>query len=443
MTVDGLAVRVVAARAIAAVRGGESLDAALPRCLELVSSADRALLAELCYGTLRWHPRLAAILDQLVARPLKGRDADLHALLAAALYQLEFTRIPPHAVVHATVAACAGLGKPWARGLVNALLRRFQRERAELETALAGDVCYRTAHPQWLVQVLSEDWPAQVENILAAGNGRAPMTLRINRRRTDRDAYLGQLAAVGIAARPTNYSQDGVILDAPRAIGDLPGFGAGLVSVQDEAAQLCAPLLAPRPGQRVLDACCAPGGKTGHLLELVPEGLDLLAMDRNAERLAQVAENLDRLGLDAPLLAADAGEPRRWWDGIPFDRILLDAPCSAAGVIRRHPDIKLLRRHTDVAKLAAEQRRLLTSLWELLAPGGRLLYATCSVLRAENDAVVEGLCAGRRDVRVLPISENLPGIPTTVGRQWLPSTDGNDGFYYALLEKSDAEPIPE
>ena len=435
MTADGLAVRAAAARAIAAVCAGQSLDAALPRQQEQVSPADRPLLAELCYGTLRWHLRFAVILDQLLARPFKARDADLHALLAAALYQLEFTRIPPHAVVHETVAACVALAKPWAKGLVNALLRRFQRERAQLDTVFAGNVCYRTAHPQWLVQRLSEDWPEQADDILNAGNGRAPMTLRVNRRRTDRGAYLGQLAAAGIVARPTDHSDDGVTLAAPRAVGELPGFAAGLVSVQDEGAQLCAPLLAPRPGQRVLDACCAPGGKTGHLLELAPDGMELLGIDRSPERLRQVAENLDRLGLDAQLLAADAGAPQRWWDGVPFDRILLDAPCSATGVVRRHPDIKLLRRPTDIVELAAEQRRLLLALWEILAPGGRLLYATCSVLRAENDAVVAALCAVRGDVRVLPLSESLPGIATAAGRQWLPGADDNDGFYYALLEK--------
>lgn len=436
MNAEGLAVRAAAARAIAAVGAGQSLDAALPRQAEQVAPADRALLGELCYGTLRWHPRLAAILERLLARPLKARDADLHGLLAAALYQLEFTRIPPHAVVHATVDACTALAKPWAKGLANALLRRFQRERAQLDAALAGDIRYRTAHPRWLAQQLAADWPEQADAVLAANNGRAPMTLRINRLRIDRAAYLDRLTAAGLAARPTAHSADGVVLAAPCAVGELPGFGAGLVSVQDEAAQLCAPLLDPGAGQRVLDACCAPGGKTGHLLELAPDGVDLVAVDRSAERLQQVAANLDRLGCHARLLAADAGAPGGWWDGIPFDRILVDAPCSATGVIRRHPDIKLLRRPTDIPALAAAQQRLLAALWAVLAPGGRLLYATCSVLRAENDAVVAAFLAAHGDARALPLPSTLPGIATALGQQWLPGSDDNDGFYYALLAKS-------
>lgn len=434
MTAEAAEVRAAAARVVAAVAGGESLDAALPRAAAPVIARDRALLAELCYGTLRWFPRLAAILDRLLARPLKARDADLRALLATALYQLEYTRIPPHAVVHETVAACRTLAKPWATGLVNGLLRNAQRRRSELDAALAADPAYRTGHPPWLVRLLAADWPREAEAVMAANNARAPMTLRVNLRRTDRAAYLELLAAAGIEARPATHSAAGILLGSPRAVTELPGFAAGLVSVQDEAAQLCAPLLAPAPGQRILDACCAPGGKTGHLLELAPDAAQLVAIDSSAERLALVADNLGRLGLRARLLAADAGAPETWWDGTPFDRILLDAPCSATGVLRRHPDIKLLRRAGDIAKLAAAQRRLLLALWELLAPGGLLLYATCSVLRAENDAVVATLTAARADARPLPLP-HTPGATTAAGRQWLPGKDDNDGFYYALLEK--------
>lgn len=427
--------RATAACVIAAVvQRGQSLSTALPAQANAVAVRDRPLLHELCYGTLRWHPRLAVIIAQLMVKPLKARDADLHALIACALYQLEHTRVPPHAALHAAVAACAGLGKPWAKGLVNALLRRFQRERALLDSALAADTSYRTAHPPWLAEAFRCDWPEQAEALMAANNDRAPMTLRVNRTRSTRAAYLERLAAAGIPATPTAHSPDGIRLAVPQAVTELPGFDAGLVSVQDEAAQLCAALLAPQPGQRVLDACCAPGGKTGHLLELEPGIGELVAIDNDPERLQKVAANLSRLGLNAHLLAADAGATAAWWDGAPFDRILLDAPCSATGVLRRHPDIKLLRRPGDIAALAATQARLLASLWETLAPGGLLLYATCSVLRAENDAVVTAFAAARSDVRVRPLADH-PGLATAAGRQWLPAVGGNDGFYYALLEK--------
>lgn len=427
-------VRAAAARVIAAVAAhGQSLDRALPPEAGAVAARDRPLLHELCYGTLRWHPRFAALIARLVAKPLKERDAVLHALIASALYQLEHTRVPPHAAIHAAVAACAELERPWAKGLVNAVLRRFQREREQLDRALAGDIGYRTAHPAWLAEALLRDWPEQAEAVMRADNDRAPMTLRVNRTRGTREAYLERLAAAGVAAAPTAHAPDGIRLAAPRGVEELPGFEAGLVSVQDEAAQLCAPLLGPRPGQRVLDACCAPGGKTGHLLELEPGIGELIALDNDAVRLRKVADNLARLGLRAQLLAADAGTPADWWDGVSFDRILLDAPCSATGVLRRHPDIKLLRRPDDIPALAASQAHLLAALWELLAPGGLLLYATCSVLRAENDAVVTAFAAQRSDVVIRPLPDH-PGLATDAGRQWLPDAD-HDGFYYALLER--------
>ncbi|MEH6544224.1 MAG: 16S rRNA (cytosine(967)-C(5))-methyltransferase RsmB [Porticoccaceae bacterium] len=403
-----------------------------------VAVRDLPLLSELCYGTLRWYPRLALIVDYLLDKPFKTKDTDLQALLACAVYQLSATRIPPHAAINETVAACKTLGKPWAKGLINAILRRYQREQETFDQLFAETEVYQSAHPDWLIAELRESWPDQLATIIEANNGRGPMTLRINRQHGTRDAYLDQLRAADIAAQPTALSADGVQLAAPAAVTSLPGFAEGWFSVQDEAAQLCAPLLDPRPGHRVLDACSAPGGKACHLLEYQSEIGELIALDSDAQRLLKVEENLTRLGLNANIQCADAASLDDWWDGKLFDRILLDAPCSATGVIRRHPDIKLLRKPADIAKLAAVQAELLSQLWKTLAPGGKLLYATCSVLKAENESVVSAFIESRDDVRALPFElsvEQHAGLPAGVGRQLLPTLNGHDGFYYALLEK--------
>ena len=435
-------VRATAATVVArVVVGGSSLDSALALGEPQVDPRDLPLLRELCYGTLRWYPRLSVVVNHLLSKPFKSRDGDIHALIACALYQLTETRIPSHAAINEAVSACRALNKMWAKGLVNAVLRRFQREQETFSDLFKDSEPYQSAHPEWLLSAFRESWPDQLPALIAANNGRGPLTLRVNLQRCQRDHYLAQLADVDIAASATSLSRVGIQLATPTPVTALPGFNEGLFSVQDEAAQLCAELLDPQPGHRVLDACSAPGGKACHLLEYQPGIRELLALDSDAERLLKVEESLARLGLSARTQCGDAAKLDDWWDGIPFERILLDAPCSARGVIRRHPDIKLLRKPADIAKLAAVQAELLEQLWLSLAPGGRLLYATCSVLSVENDQVVEKFVASHSDVRVLPVefdalcaaeSALTAGGP---GRQLLPTLNSHDGFYYALLEK--------
>lgn len=428
--------RLAALRAVLPVlEQGRSLSATLPPALaDLGAPADRALAQALAYGVLRWQSRLAALRQRLLRKPLKERDADIGAALLLGLHQLAHTRIPAHAAVSETVALTEALGKGWARGLVNAVLRNYQRQAAELEAQLESEPALRTAHPPWLVAALREAWPEHWEAILTANNRQAPLTLRVNARRGDRAGYREQLAAAGIEAHPAPHTEAGLILAEPVAVESLPGFAQGAVSVQDAAAQLAAVLLDARAGERVLDACAAPGGKTAHILERTPGLAGLWAVDRDPERLAQVRENLTRLELPAHLVEGDAADPQPWWDGEAFDRILVDAPCTATGVIRRHPDIKLLRRAGDVAMLAARQRAILEGLWPLLRRGGMLLYATCSVLPAENTEQVLAFQRAHADAHVAPITADW-GHATEAGRQILPGEDDMDGFYYACLVK--------
>ena len=427
--------RPAAARALARLlRDGVSLDTALPEALATVSPDDRALVSEFCYGTLRWHLRLDALAARLLHRPLRSRDRDVLALLLIGLYQLQRMRIPDHAAVAETVAAADALGKRWARGLLNAALRRYLRERETLEEAVDADPAALHAHPAWLLDRLRDAWPEQWPTIVSANNARAPMALRVNLSRGNREAYLARLATAGLPANPIPHTDAGVQLDEPCDVARLPGFGDGDVSVQDGAAQLAATLLAPAAGARVLDACAAPGGKSAALLERRPAPGTLVAIDRSAARLERLHETLARIGGRATVLAADAGAPADWWDGTPFDAVLLDAPCSGSGVIRRHPDIKLLRRSDDLPRLVAEQARLLAALWPLVAPGGCLLYATCSVLPDENDKQISNFLAAHPDAEERQIDADW-GRPCRHGRQILPGEDGMDGFFYAQLRR--------
>jgi len=418
------------------LQDGRSLtDAFDAVAADLPKGQEAALARELCYGVLRWYQKLDALARALLAKPLKAKDREVHILLLVGLYQLLEMRTAPHAAVSATAEVARAQGRPWAVGLVNAVLRRFQREREQLLAALPQTAEVRHAYPGWLVRRLRGAWPAQWERVLEAGNQRPPMVLRVNRRRIERDAYLRRLSEAGIAAEPLAVAEDALLLAEPMAVERLPGFADGLVSVQDAAAQLAAPLLTVPPKARVLDACAAPGGKTCHLLERYPDIAELVALDVDPARLRRVRDNLDRLGLTATVVTGDAGSPADWWDGRPFDRILLDAPCSGTGVIRRHPDIKWLRRPEDLDSLGQAQRRLLEAVWPLLARGGKLVYSTCSILPQENEDVLADFLARHPDARAEPIAAQGWGESLAVGRQILTGDHGMDGFYYGCLSK--------
>ena len=430
--------RMAAARALSAVLSGKaSLGSSLPPQLDKVEFNDRALAQDLAFGTARWQPRLQLLAEKLLEKPFKAADKDVEALLLVGLYQLLHSRMPEHAAISETVGCAQALKKPWAKGLINAVLRRAQREHQALEAELERDPVLHTAHPRWLQKALKAHWPEQWQAICAANNAHPPLILRVSRRFGSREAYLDELAAAGFAAVACAYSPDGVRLLQPTDVTTLPGFAQGRVSVQDEAAQLAADLLELAPGMRVLDACAAPGGKTCHLLEVEPALADVLALDLEEKRLRRVQENLDRLQLKARLVAADGRDTAKWWDGQQFDRILLDAPCSATGVIRRHPDIKLTRKSEDIAALATLQGELLDALWPTLAPGGILLYATCSVMPAENSDSIAAFLARTADATEVAIAGEY-GLAPGHGRQLLPQVDGHDGFYYAKLIKSAA-----
>ncbi len=404
-----------ASRLVVRVLAGESLATS-------AAGARDPAVQDLVYGALREYGRGDAVLARLVRGALK--DVEVRALLLCALRALRRDRAAAHTVVDQAVSACAKLGRGSAKGLVNAVLRNYLRRRDALEGDVAAIETARYQHPQWWIDHLRRAYPDAWESTLDAGNLHPPMSLRVNRRRTGRDAYLAQLAAAGIEAAAVDT--DGVRLLRPRQVRDLPGFATGEVSVQDAGAQHAARLLDVADGMRVLDACAAPGGKSGHLLEMA--AIDLLALEHDAARAARIEQNLQRLRLAATVRVADAGDPQSWWNGAPFDRVLLDAPCTGSGVARRYPDIKWLRRESDIAGFAAQQRRLLDALWRVLAPDGKLLYATCSVFPEENGLQIDHFLARHTQARRLPVALPRAG-------QLLPDAT-HDGFYYALLQKT-------
>lgn len=403
------------------------------------SAPDRAAIRAITLGSTRWYLRLVPALERLLGNP-ERLSPEVRALLAAGAHQMEYSRNPVHSTVDAAVDAARILKQERTAGLVNAVLRRFSREKEALFAAGDADIATRTAHPAWLVEELRAAWPEQFEQILEANNAHPPMVLRVDTTRTSVADYLAELAAAGMSAHKVPWAAAAVQLEHPVAVSSLPGFSEGRVSVQDAGAQLAAPLLECKPGMRVLDACAAPGGKTGHLAELVPDLAELVAVDVDPRRLNRVQENLQRLGRTATLVVADVREPGTFWDGKPFDRILVDAPCSSTGVIRRHPDIKLLRRPGDLATLAGTQLAILRACFRMLAPGGRLIYATCSVLPAENQRVLKEFLRAERRARAVPLAltAQVPGaLDVPPGTQLLPGAEaGTDGFHYACVEKA-------
>jgi 16S rRNA (cytosine967-C5)-methyltransferase len=387
-----------------------------------LAAGERAVVREICYEGLRSLGLLEAQLAKLLVTPV--RHAGLRSLLLVGLAQLQFTRAKPYAIVDHAVRAAERLGQPAARGLVNGVLRNFLRRQHDLGRAAWTSPEALYGFPAWWVQKLREQYPGEWEAVIASENRHPPMTLRVNRRRATVEQYLERLRSAEVDFRVLG---DMAVRIGPRPVLEVPGFAEGVASVQDAGAQWGAKLLDVADGQRVLDACAAPGGKTGHLLELAR--LDLVAVDSDEGRLGRVRENLDRLGERAELLCADAGRPNSWWDGRPFQRILLDAPCSASGVARRHPDIRWNRRPSDLARFAAQQAQLLDGLWQVLESSGKLLYATCSIFREENESTVEAFLARQQDARV---AQFQPGAPE--GGRIRPDDD-RDGFFYALFEK--------
>lgn len=413
-----------------------SLNHALAISFKTMNTAHKSLIQELCYGTLRWYWQLDALSRLLIKKPLKDKDNDIYALILIGLYQLMHMRTAKHAAINETVEAARELKKPWAASLINAVLREFQRSSEQLLTSIANNPTATTAHPKWLVKMLQKAWPNNWQSIIDANNQHPPLTLRVNGLKQTREDYLAKLAKENIDATPINYTRHGITLEKPQDILQLPGFIEGEFSVQDTAAQLAAELLELAPGQNVLDACAAPGGKTAHILETQPALANLIALDIDEQRLAKISENLTRLQLpsNVKLLCADASQPQTWWHGQLFDRILIDAPCSATGVIRRHPDIKLLRRAEDITTLAQQQLQLLNSLWPLLKRGGLLVYATCSILPQENHEALIKFMTQQADAQEKVINSTW-GISVGIGKQLLPQNNGHDGFYYGRLQK--------
>lgn len=436
---DAAKARAVAAQVIVQVIDqGRLLDATLENALAALDrqrSCDAPLIQEMAYGTLRWAEQLEWIGVRLLDRPLRSRDRDVSALLLVGLYQLMHMRVPAYAVVSETVGAAEHLGKPWSRALLNGCLRKFLRNKDTVLDEIRQDPSAATSHPRWLLGEICEAWPHHWRLIVEANNQHPPMTLRVNVRESTRDAYLARLRDAGLAAKAAEHTDSGVTLDMPIPVAALPGFNDGNVSVQDAAAQLAGVLLDVRSGDRVLDACAAPGGKLTHILERYPDVARIVALEKEPARVALIEDNLARLRLNAEVIVGDAGGPAAWWDGELFNRILVDAPCSASGVIRRHPDIKVHRTRDDLAKLADIQGRILEGVWPLLECGGKLLYVTCSVLPAENEQQLGGFLARHADA--LPAALSVPvGIERGVGVQILPGEKDMDGFYYACLQKT-------
>lgn len=428
--------RAIAARILAMVlQEHKPLNSAFTDFIsESINSKEKAFIKELSYGVLRWFYRLDYILDKLLNKPIRQKDSDIKAIMLCGLYQLEFMRTPDHAAISASVEATTHLNKSWAKQLINAVLRRYQREFDVLQDLVRESDTAFYAHPQWLISAIRIDWPAYWQKILAANNERPPMFLRVNLRKITRNDYLGKLENINIDAIPIDEIGGGIQLIEPVDVDELPGFKQGLVSVQDLGAQHAVALLDLKAGQQVLDACAAPGGKTAHIYETQPDLAKLTAIELDKQRIKRLEETHRRLGTNMEIIHADVRQHNRWWKGIAFDRILLDVPCSATGVIRRHPDIKIRRTEEMIQSNCELQYNILESVWSMLKSGGKLVYATCSVLCRENDRQIETFLENYPDAINIDIMETW-GIKTDFGIQTLPGIGDADGFYYAVLEK--------
>lgn len=401
---------------------------------ELSDTRDKALAMELVHGVLRWRWKLEAIIRSLLNKPLRRKDHDIQILLMMSLYQLMELNTPDYAVVDEAVQLSRQLKKSWSSAMVNGVLRTFLRDRATLLSTIDNDEVAHFAHPEWLIKAIRDDWPQHWRQILQANNQRPPLWLRVNRKQHRTDEYIALLQQAGLPSQPHPHASEALKLDQGMDVQALPGFAEGAVSVQDVGAQLAAGLLQAESGQRVLDLCAAPGGKTCHLLETATD-IEMIAVDVEPQRMQRVEENLERLQLRAELIVGDAIDTASWWDGRCFDRILIDAPCSATGVIRRHPDIKSLRRAEDLQALTQSQQKILTQAWQMLSPGGHLLYVTCSVLRQENEQQIKQLLAELDDASEIRFDADW-GVACEYGRQLLPGEGDADGFYFTCLNKA-------
>lgn len=442
----GAKVRARAAKTIAAVIGGAALDRHLVQNKLGLSEVDQGFLSALCYGTLRRLPRHNAVLGKLLRNPKKPINPTMRALLVLGLEQLIATRVPEHAALDATVAASRLVNQSKGAGFLNAVLRRFQRERDDIEASLKNDEPFKWSHPQWLIDKFRGDWPDDWQSILEANNAQPPMSLRINSLRTTREDYAKMLHAEGLQTAAFSSVATAITLEKPCQVDQLPHFADGWVSVQDAGAQCAADFMDLVGNQktgtdessvtlRVLDACAAPGGKTFHMMERRADIL-MTALDISGDRLARVEENANRLGHKPTLVVGSAIDPEDWWDGQAYDRILIDAPCSGSGVMRRHPDIKTLRRPKDAKTFPTFQKEMLNRLWPLLAPGGRMIYATCSVFPQENERLIAAWLPSVKDAQSVPLKCSLSNAKSlNYGVQILPSATGSDGFYYAAIVK--------
>jgi 16S rRNA (cytosine967-C5)-methyltransferase len=423
--------RAKAAAVIHRVLQGESLNQLLPHSFESLELGQRALCQELVYGTLREWPLYQATCQKFLRKALRRKDHDLLSLICVGFYELDNLRTPPHATISEAVNGARDLKKSWAAGMVNAVLRSYQREQAGLRETLTPAA--QSALPDWLFEILTTEYGECFEQIAEAARGRPPLFLRVNQRRLSRAQYLQLLSEAGIAAAPAPLSPEAVLIEKPVDVSLLPGFDKGWVSVQDVSAQLVAGLLAAKPGERVLDACAAPGGKACHILEQQPALAELTAMDISQQRLQRIRENSERLGLAMTTVTADASKLQESIRVKQFDAILADVPCSATGVIRRNPDVKILRQPGDIASFGAQQLAILKGLWPALKPGGRLLYVTCSLLKAENDSIIAAFTDHKESIIHSPSLGQ--GLPTQFGWQTLPHPSGGDGLFFSLLEK--------